>query len=305
MRTNSKFDLVVLLAFFVTSQCLDGQDSDFIPFPKDAIILGDELAESSNAVELLSEYDIYLSACDFIGEEEILTCVLTVRGCSDTQQRKPARTDNKPNPIGRPLFTDVLVTSNDSQIQIEPDQVELKITVETKGSNSLGPFPGSPYFRPYVGVNLGESSGKPTTPVQFETPPRVLSANIDFFDQDGISIVGTAPIEIPVADYFQNVNGQFWNGRLNILFLTINGQPIQAGSIFKMVLTVVYEGEIQNIKFGDINLDGKVDLFDVMPFLELVLFSEYQIEGDFNLDGYVNIEDVSEFVDSIINGNCR
>ncbi len=48
--------------------------------------------------------------------------------------------------------------------------------------------------------------------------------------------------------------------------------------------------------FGDINLDGFVDLSDVAPFVTLLVNGEYQIEGDINLDATVDLLDVGPLV---------
>ena len=48
---------------------------------------------------------------------------------------------------------------------------------------------------------------------------------------------------------------------------------------------------------GDVNLDGQVDLLDVVPFIDLIANSRFQLEADINQDGVVNLIDVAPFVE--------
>ena len=48
---------------------------------------------------------------------------------------------------------------------------------------------------------------------------------------------------------------------------------------------------------GDVNLDGAVNLLDVVPFINLLSTSDYQEEADINRDGAVNLLDVAPFID--------
>ena len=56
------------------------------------------------------------------------------------------------------------------------------------------------------------------------------------------------------------------------------------------------------VLFGDINLDGVVNLLDVDPFVTVLGSGIYQIEADANLDGSVNLLDVNGFI-LILAGN--
>lgn len=48
--------------------------------------------------------------------------------------------------------------------------------------------------------------------------------------------------------------------------------------------------------FGDVNLDGVVDLLDVTPFVNRLIDGPYQNEADINQDGVVGLEDIQLFV---------
>lgn len=52
---------------------------------------------------------------------------------------------------------------------------------------------------------------------------------------------------------------------------------------------------------GDVNLDGIVNLLDVLPFINVVGSGEFQIEADTNCDGELNLLDVQPFI-AIVSG---
>ena len=53
---------------------------------------------------------------------------------------------------------------------------------------------------------------------------------------------------------------------------------------------------------GDINLDGIINLLDVLPFVELLTNARFQMEADINQDGVVDLLDVAPFVDLLAGG---
>lgn len=55
-----------------------------------------------------------------------------------------------------------------------------------------------------------------------------------------------------------------------------------------------------DVLLGDVNLDGFVNLLDVIFFLARLLTGEFQAEADINLDGLVNLGDVAPFVDLLV-----
>lgn len=58
----------------------------------------------------------------------------------------------------------------------------------------------------------------------------------------------------------------------------------------------LYAIDIGTVIYGDVNLDGVVNLLDVAPFIDRVSTGEYQAEADINQDGTVNLLDVQPFV---------
>ena len=53
------------------------------------------------------------------------------------------------------------------------------------------------------------------------------------------------------------------------------------------------------VLFGDIDLNGSVNLLDVNPFIVLINSGGFQIEGDFDGDGNITLLDVSGFIDAL------
>ena len=58
-------------------------------------------------------------------------------------------------------------------------------------------------------------------------------------------------------------------------------------------------GQIIPVVPGDVNRDGKTNLLDVAPFVELLSSGDYQVEADLNFDGGVNLLDVQPFIDAL------
>ena len=59
---------------------------------------------------------------------------------------------------------------------------------------------------------------------------------------------------------------------------------------------------VETVLLGDVNLDGIVNLLDVIPFVVRLTNGSFQIEADCNVDGTVNLLDVDPFID-ILNSN--
>ena len=51
---------------------------------------------------------------------------------------------------------------------------------------------------------------------------------------------------------------------------------------------------------GDVNLDGSVDLLDIVPFVDRITAGQFQEEADINLDGSVDLLDVVPFVEVLV-----
>lgn len=55
----------------------------------------------------------------------------------------------------------------------------------------------------------------------------------------------------------------------------------------------------QPVVFGDVNLDGVINLLDVGPFIDVINSGGFQLEADMNQDGAVNLLDVEPFVEAL------
>lgn len=64
-----------------------------------------------------------------------------------------------------------------------------------------------------------------------------------------------------------------------------------------MVFSVIGD----QILYGDVNLDGMVDLLDVRPFVNVITSGGFQAEADINQDGSVDLMDVAPFVSLLAN----
>ena len=51
---------------------------------------------------------------------------------------------------------------------------------------------------------------------------------------------------------------------------------------------------------GDVNLDGSLDILDIVTTVNLVLFGEFNGLADMNSDGVVNILDIIQMVNLIL-----
>ena len=56
------------------------------------------------------------------------------------------------------------------------------------------------------------------------------------------------------------------------------------------------ELELFDVLFGDINLDGQVNFFDIQPFISVLSSGSFQLEADLNQDCEVNFFDISFFI---------
>ena len=84
-------------------------------------------------------------------------------------------------------------------------------------------------------------------------------------------------------------------------------QPVSFGEDSDGELYIVtVDGRMLAIKpiviFGDVNLDGVVNLLDVQSFVDLLSNAGFQDEADINQDGAVNLLDVNPFI-AILSGN--
>ena len=56
-----------------------------------------------------------------------------------------------------------------------------------------------------------------------------------------------------------------------------------------------------HIILGDVNLDGELNVLDIVFNVSLVLNGEYNQLGDINEDGFLNVLDIVALVDIVLN----
>ena len=122
-----------------------------------------------------------------------------------------------------------------------------------------------------------------------------------FFEPRGIYRYDTSGIQLDYHDVGSSVRGVFELGNGNILW-TNNSAVFSLNPITGVSTLITGDGNFRYIEqvelplLGDVNLDGIVDLLDVLPFVDLLANQNFQIEADLNLDGVVDLLDVQPFV---------
>ena len=107
-----------------------------------------------------------------------------------------------------------------------------------------------------------------------------------------VTVNGTFPPNAGFAGLPEGATvGTFDGLDLNISYVGGSGNDI--------VLTAV---DPVTTLYGDINLDGNINLLDVAPFVTLLSINQFQEEADVNIDGNVNLLDVAPFV-TLLSGN--
>ena len=130
------------------------------------------------------------------------------------------------------------------------------------------------------------------------------------------------------------INGPEWSGDLNIIpnWLDIQSESswLESGEVepivfrintVELIVDTNYQGKLiitsnaDNIpieisinlsivnggQIGDINLDGNIDVLDIVSVVNIILFGEYNDLADLNTDGVVNVLDVIQLVNLILN----
>ncbi len=110
---------------------------------------------------------------------------------------------------------------------------------------------------------------------------------------------GNGPFVPQVGDEFtilstvDSVVGQFDNAPISIA----DGTDYQWEVLYNSNdVTLRLASTISDLRLGDVNADGSVDLLDVTPFVNAVTDGTYIIQADINCDGLVDLLDVSLFV---------
>ena len=116
------------------------------------------------------------------------------------------------------------------------------------------------------------------------------------FQDAGVPIGGVA-FDQESGTYITYVDG----GSVLGMISGESGQVVNTIELPKLI----YEIQVDNFEFaqtflatryGDVNLDGAIDLLDVAPFVDILTAGEYQVEADMNSDNVVDLMDVAPFV---------
>ena len=90
-------------------------------------------------------------------------------------------------------------------------------------------------------------------------------------------------------------SGNCWS--LIVNDLNLDGRmDVATGSHFGVTISLNSSSDGSSTLYGDVNLDGAVNLLDVGPFIDRVGSGDYQAEADCNQDGVVNLLDVDPFI---------
>ena len=57
----------------------------------------------------------------------------------------------------------------------------------------------------------------------------------------------------------------------------------------------------QNYLLGDVNLDGIINILDIIATVNFILSNEYNVSADLNDDSIINVLDIIELVNIIMN----
>ncbi|MBC8311503.1 MAG: hypothetical protein H8E72_04310 [Candidatus Marinimicrobia bacterium] len=137
-----------------------------------------------------------------------------------------------------------------------------------------------------------------------------------------------------LGNHIAEINGAMWSGDLlptpNWLSVDANNNWLSAGQseliqldmnpveleensnyMGKLIITsnasvtpIIIPVELQtltNSTLGDLNLDGVINILDVILVVNLILAGEYNALGDLNTDGMLNILDIVQIVNGILN----
>ena len=110
-----------------------------------------------------------------------------------------------------------------------------------------------------------------------------------------------------INDYDQNLKTKFQKVNQNYIddgrilgwhvWKVLNGSQTP----FTHVAVSIYDLDIvDDAQMGDINMDGNINVLDVILLLELVLYGEYSGLADLNADGVLNVLDVIALVNIIL-----
>ncbi len=150
---------------------------------------------------------------------------------------------------------------------------------------------GQPALSRGLGVvfNDVEETGMTTMSFYSASGGLLYTESVDTSNNGGFSFLGTFFDEPVVARVQITLGGQ----------LNADGSISGADSV---VMDDFIFGEPIPVLVGDINGDNVVNLLDVAPFVDLIIWGAFDVAGDINQDGAVDLLDVDPFVTLLIGG---
>ena len=184
-------------------------------------------------------------------------------------------------------------------------------------------------------INFGSDGFAPFSPERLFTPLNGDTFDVKFFDpanndnpalSRGLGVVFNDVEEagLTTMSFFSASGGLLYeesvdtSSNAGFSFLgTFFDEPvvarvrIQIGGIFdgenfsgadSVVMDDFIFGEPIPVLLGDINGDGSLNLLDVAPFIDVIVWGAFEVSADINQDGAVNLLDVEPFIELLTGG---
>ena len=125
-------------------------------------------------------------------------------------------------------------------------------------------------------------------PINFFCVPELLPGFEPNVGPNGAFML--ARVDFEILGGGDNIDFEFALGSLGAILLPDQALNPSFGSA-----TVELES-IPGVLLGDVNLDGIVNFFDILPFISVLSADEFQLEADLNQDCEVNFFDIPLFI---------
>ena len=118
------------------------------------------------------------------------------------------------------------------------------------------------------------------------------------------------PNDIPIVEDEQSAGYPVWEQfgaiQRDLVLIDKNLNVVEKFNISSFDYGVVYNKildlvDVVDDLIGDINLDGNLDVVDIVQLVNLILSNESNDNADINQDGAINVVDVVQLVNLILN----
>ena len=86
---------------------------------------------------------------------------------------------------------------------------------------------------------------------------------------------------------------------LDVMAASLDGGPINQYNLEQGGQLLLLKK--QNYLLGDVNLDGIINILDIIATVNFILNNEYNVSADLNDDSIINVLDIIELVNIIMN----